>query len=901
MNHQSNSDPSDRVHGGRRPPHWIDRLLESFCTPELQEEIQGDLHELYNEWVAEYGVPKSNQLYLFHTLKFFRPFTLRRNQHSNTYPTMMLKHYFTTAYRNLMKHKSFSFINVAGLALGITCFTLIALYVRYELSFDRFHSDADRIYRVIQQKVGDGDAFSRTGGAHITPLQEISELEEIVRLFRTPIEVQRLNDTQAERLNEEQFYFADSNFFDVFNFRLLRGEANVLASPSAIIVTESTAQRYFGDQDPLGQTIRIGDSLSLEVQGVMEDTPENSHFSMDFLTSIAALKQYYNNPGPFESYWWPWLWTYVKLQPGAEATAVNSQIAKVVEKYRGADVAQQFVPQLQPLTDIHLYSTNTTSDPSANSDITYVAIFSAISLLILLIACINFTNLSLARSVKRGKEVGIRKAAGAGRGMLMRQFLGESFLLSILALMVGLLLAELLLPYFNDLAHRDLEIAILNQLQFWLPLLGVVVLTGLLAGSYPAWILSGLQAARVLKGNVGQKLGSRQWLQQGLVVFQFVASIALIAGTLIAYQQLTFLQETSLGFEEEQVLTVPAPQISSAEQVEKLASLEQKFSQLAGVSAVSRAYVRPGFGHGMDRAYEVEGLAEEIAPEDRVARQHVGYDYFDLLDIPLVSGRTLSSESGTDATEAVILNEAAAKNFGFTPETALGKKVRTYVYENGQTYGDLTGTVIGVVKDHHSASLKERIAPTVFMSSEGAYSGYTRHLLVKASGSPQQVLSSLEDAWDSVFPDRPLVASYLDAELEMRYQAEQRLGDIMITFSALAILIACLGLYGLASYLAERRTKEMGIRKTLGASVQQLLLLFNQDFLRLICIAFIIAIPIAWYAMDRWLQDFAYHVSIGPIIFVVAGLLCLVIALLTVSYQALRTARVNPVESLRNE
>lgn len=883
------------------PPRWIDRLLESFCNPHLLEEVQGDLQELYSEWVTEYGERKANRLYLVHTLKFFRPFALRRNQHSNTYRTMMFKHYFTTAYRNLMKHKSFSIINVAGLALGITCFTLIALYVRYELSFDRFHTDADRIYRVIQQKVNDGDAFSRTGGAHITPLQEIAELEEVVRLFRTPIEVQRLDDTRTERVNEEQFYFADSSFFDVFNFRLLVGEVSVLASPSAVILTESTAQRHFGDQNPLGQTIRIGDSLSLEVQGVMEDTPDNSHFTMDFLTSIAVLKQYYNNPGPFESYWWPWLWTFVKLQPGAEASSVNSQIAKAVEKYRGADVAQQFVPQLQPVTDIHLYSTNTSSDPSANGNITYVAIFSAISLLILLIACINFTNLSLARSVKRAKEVGIRKAAGAGRGMLMRQFLGESFLLSLLALTAGLLLAELLLPYFNDLAYRDLKIDILNQLPFWLPLLGIVILTGLLAGSYPAWVLSGLQAARVLKGNIGQKIGSHQWLQQGLVVFQFVASIALIAGTLTAYQQLTFLQETSLGFEKEQILTVPAPQITSAEQAEKLASLEQRFSQLAGVSAVSRAYVRPGFGHGMDRAYEVEGMAEEIAPEDRVSRQHIGYQYFELLDIPLVSGRTLSSESGTDATDAVILNEVAAKNFGFTPETALGKKVRTYVYENGQTYGDLTGTVIGVVKDHHSASLKERIAPTVFMSSEGAYSSLTRHLLVKASGSPQQLIGTLEDAWKDVFPDRPLNASYLDADLEMRYQAEQRLGDIMITFSVLAILIACLGLYGLASYLAERRTKEMGIRKTLGASMQQLLILFNQDFLRLIGIPFIIAIPIAWYAMDYWLQNFAYHISIGPIIFVVAGSLCLGIALLTVSYQALRTARVNPVDSLRNE
>ncbi|MEM6843521.1 MAG: ABC transporter permease [Bacteroidota bacterium] len=889
------------MHKNQHPPRWIDRLLESFCTPHLLEEVQGDLHELYGEWRMEYGGRRANWLYLFHALKFFRPFALRRNKPSNTYRTMMFKHYFTTAYRNLMKHKSFSFINVAGLALGITCFTLIALYVRYELSFDRFHTDADRIYRVIQQKVGDGDAFSRTGGAHITPLKEVAEVEEVVRLYRTPIEVQRLNDTQAERLNEERFYFADDNFFDVFNFRLLIGDKNVLTSPSAVILTESTAQRYFGDQDPLGQTIRIGDSLSLEVQGVMEDTPENSHFSMDFLTSIAALKQYYNNPGPFESYWWPWLWTFVKLQPSTEIDSVNSQVAEAVEKYRGADVAQEFVPQLQPLTDIHLYSTSTTSDPSANGDITYVAIFSAISLLILFIACINFTNLSLARSVKRAKEVGIRKAAGAGRGMLMRQFLGESFLLSILALAIGLLLSELLLPYFNDLAHRNLEIALLNQLLFWLSLLGVIIMTGLLAGSYPAWILSRLQAARVLKGNAGQKLGGRQWLQQSLVVFQFVASIALIAGTLIAYQQLIFLQETSLGFDKEQVLTVVAPQISSNEQAEKLASLEQEFSQLAGVSAVSRAYVRPGFGHGMDRAYEVEGMTEEIAPEDRVSRQHVGYDYFDLLDIPLISGRTLSSESGTDASEAVILNEAAAKNFGFTPETALGKKVRTYVSENGQTYGDYTGTVIGVVKDHHSASLKERIAPTVFMSSEGDYSFLTRHLLVKASGSPQQIISDLEDAWQDVFPDRPATISYLDADLEMRYQAEQRLGDIMITFSVLAILIACLGLYGLASYMAERRTKEMGIRKTLGASVQQLLLLFNGDFLRLIGIAFIIAIPIAWYTMDYWLQNFAYHVSIGPIIFVIAGLLCLSIALLTVSYQALRTARVNPVDSLRNE
>ncbi len=885
----------------KKPPSITQRLLRWYCDPVFLEEIEGDLHELYREWVAEFGVQKANRLYFFHTIKFFRPFALRRNYHSNTYRTMMFKHYFTVAYRNLVKHKSFSIINIAGLALGITCFTLIALYVRYELSFDRFHTDADRIYRVIQQQTDGGEPFARTGGAHITPLRSIPEFEEIVRLFRTSIEVQKLDESRAERLNEKRFYFADSNFFDVFSFRLVVGEKNVLTSPNAVVLTESSAKRYFGNEDPLGQTLLIGDSLSLEVQGIMEDTPKNSHFSMDFLTSITALKQYYNNPGPFESYWWPWLWTFVKLQPQSSVASVNTRMEEIVGQYRGADVAKEFVPKLQPITDIHLYSINAIGEPGANSSIMYVAVLSAISLLILLIACVNFTNLSLARSVKRAKEVGIRKAAGAARGTLIRQFLGESFLLSMLALGAGFLLAELLLPYFNDLAYRELEITVQDQLPFWLLLLSAVVLTGLLSGSYPAWVLSRLRAAQVLKSSSGQKIGSRQWLQRGLVVFQFVASIALIAGTLIAYQQLTFLQESALGFEKEQIITVPVPSVNSDLQAEKLETLEQAFMQLADVSGVSRVYARPGFGHGMDQDCEVEGKTEEVGPEERVWRQHIGYDYFDLLDIPVLSGRTLSVKSGTDATDAVILNETAAKNFGFTPETALGKKVRTYVSENGQTYGDLTGTVIGVVKDYHSASLRERIVPTVFMSSEGAYSYYTRHLLVKISGAHQSVLSNLEDTWKNVFPDRPLAASYLDADLEMRYEAEQRLGDIMLTFSVLAILIACLGLYGLAAYIAERRTKEMGIRKTLGASVQQLLLLFNQDFLLLIGIAFLIATPVAWYAMDRWLQDFAYHVSIGPIIFVVAGLLCLSIALLTVSYQAFRTARVNPVDSLRNE
>ena len=812
----------------------------------------------------------------------------------------MLRHYTTIALRNLRKHRSFSIINIAGLTLGITCFTLIALYVQYELSFDQFHPDADRIYRVIQQRTHDSEDFSRTGGAHAVALQqEFPEFEEVVRVSQTPVEVQRLNNADAIRQEEEGFYFADSNFFRVFDFELLAGDAApVLASPDAVVLTQSTAQRYFGDEDPLGQTIRVGDELALEVRGIMADTPGNSHLQLDFLASVAALKRMYHYQGEFTSYWWPWLWTYVKLSPNTSAEVVNQRMLAFNERYRQQSGGEENVPQLQPLTDIHLYA-NTTGDPTPGSSRTYVAILAAIALLILFIACINFTNLSLARSVQRTKEVGIRKAAGAARGVLVRQFLGESLLLSIIALVIGLLFSELMLPFFSELAQRPLAIDFGPQLSFWGALLAVVLVTGLLAGSYPAWVLSGVNAARVLKGQPGRPRGQSNLLQRSLIVFQFVASIALIAGTLIAYQQLNYLQEASLGFDQEQILTVEVP---GGAEGEKIASLEQAFQRTAGVQQTSSVLERPGFGNGIGRVYEVEGMTQEPDEGSRVFRQHVGYDYFDLLDVPLVSGRTFSEASGTDDTAAVVLNERAVRQFGFTPETALGKRVRTYVYENGQTYGDLTGTVVGVVADYHGTSLREPIEPTVFMSSEGALSQYTNHLLIKTSGGDATLVRSvLERQWDTVFPNHYFEASFLDADLALRYEEEQRLGKIMLTFSILAILIACLGLYGLASYLAERRTKEIGIRKTLGASVQQLLLLFNKDFVRLILIAFVVAIPITYYAMNRWLQDFAYHIDIGAAVFAVAGLLCLVIALATVSYRSVQAALVNPVDALRDE
>ena len=812
----------------------------------------------------------------------------------------MLKHYFTITLRNLRKHRSFSIINIAGLALGITCFTLIALYVQYELSFDRFHHDADRIYRVIQQRTYDDEAFSRTGGAHAVALaQDFPALEEVVRVSQIPVEVQRLNSTDAILQEEERFYFADSNFFRVFDFELLAGDPQqVLTSPEAVILTASTARRYFGDENPLGQTIRVGDELELEVRGVMADPPGNSHLQIDFLASVAALKRMYRYQGEFTSYWWPWLWTYVKLTPNASAPDINAQMVAFNERHRQQLGGEENVPQLQPLTDIHLYS-NTSEDPMPGGSITYVAILSAISLLILFIACINFTNLSLARSVQRAKEVGIRKTVGAARGVLVRQFLGESLLLSGIALAIGLLLSELLLPFFSELAQRPLAIDFGEQLPFWGALLAVVVITGLLAGSYPAWVLSGVNAARVLKGQLWRPREHSNLLQRSLLVFQFVASIALIAGTLIAYQQLNYLQAAGLGFAQEQILTVALPNEIGDE---KIASLERAFGSVAEVQQTSRTFERPGFGNGIDQAYEVKEMAKEKDRGSRIFRQHVGYDYFDLLDIPLVSGRIFSAASGTDDTAAVVLNERAVRQFGFTPETALGKSVRTYVYENGQTYGDLTGTVVGVVADYHGTSLRDPIEPTVFMSSEGPLRQYTNHLLIKTTGGNlASVRLALEQQWNTVFPNRYFEASFLDADLALRYAEEQRLGKIMLTFSALAILIACLGLYGLASYLAERRTKEIGIRKTLGASVQQLLVLFNRDFIRLILIAFVVAIPITYYAMNRWLEDFAYHIDIGAAVFAVAGLLCLVIALATVSYQSLRAAWVNPVNALRSE
>ncbi|MEP0547451.1 MAG: ABC transporter permease [Rhodothermales bacterium] len=827
----------------------------------------------------------------------------------------MLKNYLIVALRSLRRRKGYAFINLFGLALGLACCLLIGLYVRHELSYDEHHADAERVYRVVQHTSADGsEGMAWVGGAMGNALREdFPQIEALARLVRSTTLVELRDGKERRSFEESRFVYADPSVFDVLTLPLVTGDAAALDTPDTVLLTETTAEKYFGDADPVGRQIWVSDR-ALTVGGVLEDPPATSHLPFGLMTSLDTFKleQWGSAESAFTSYWWPNAYTYVKLRAAASAEAVAAELPAFIARHREPAEAALYVPALQPLPDIHLRSA-LGGEWQAGGDATTVAVFSLIAVFVLLLACVNFMNLATARATERAKEVGVRKTVGARRGQLVAQFFGESLVLSLGALALALGLAQFLLPFFSDLAGRTLTFGV-GDVGLWGWVLGTTLATGLLAGSYPALYLSRFRPAHVLAGGrSGGRGGAR--LRQGLVLFQFTLSIALLAATAIAWQQLQFLQTADLGFEEDHVVVI---QRKGAD-LDVLAARLAQDPNVVGVTVSQRA---PGFGFGGSPQVEFPPYTpvEQIDGEgDRLSHQQVGPGYFDLFEIDLLAGRAFSDDAadlGT-ATErpenfgnsafdgrALVVNASFAAAQGWTPEEALGRELRMYYYENEKTYMDHRGTVVGVARDFHAAPFQYEIEPAIFSSTRmpGEIGSLAQYAFVKVRpGDAAQTMAALGAAYAEVHPERTFEAAFLDDDLDARYRAERRTGTIIAAFALFGVVIACLGLFGLAAYAAERRTKEIGVRKVLGAGVADLVALLSKDFLLLVGIAAAVAAPLAWLAMDRWLDAFAYRVEVGPVLFLGVGAGALVVALLTVSGQALRAARKNPTDALRYE
>ena len=816
----------------------------------------------------------------------------------------MLRNYFIIAFRNLKKHRFYTLINVVGLAIGIASCLIILLYVNHDLSYDRHHAEANRIYRVnCEIKFGPNHLNMAVAPGPLAEAlrTDFPEIEHAGRFWNNGSMLIKRTD---QNIKESAIVFADSSVFNIFTIPFLQGNAKqALRDPYTMVISRRAAEKYFPGENPIGQTLIVENKDNYKVTGVFEDMPLTSHFNFDILLSLLST-DYHKDAN--------WLSnnfsTYLLLRPDASYKALEAKFPKMIDTYAGPQaklaLGNDFTMEkfrasgnkieytLMPLTDIHLHS-DLTAELGVNSDITYVYLFGAIALFILSIACINFMNLSTARSSNRAKEVGVRKVMGSLRSHLVGQFLAESIILSMFSFLLALALAWLALPAFNELSNKELALPFSRGL-FWGGLAVGALIVGVLAGLYPSFFLSAFRPVNVLKGNVS--LGMKSGLiRSSLVVFQFSISIFLIIGTIAVNRQLGFIQDRKIGFNKDQVIVINDA-YGLEDQIQSFKDEVLKDSRI--LSGTISGFLPVSGTNRNDNTHWPEGV--QPSDENMVALQcwRVDYDYIKTLGMKIKTGRDFSKEFPSDS-GAVILNEAAQKLFGFT-EDPIGKKISTF---NGDASGGIdrehpkSFPVVGIVEDFNFESLKQNIAPLAFFLDKSTGLVSFRFQAKDA----QEVISTIEKSWKALAPGMPFSYSFLDDDFGRMYSAEQRLGKIFIVFAALAIVIACLGLFALTAFTAEQRTKEIGIRKVLGASVSSIVVLLSKEFGKLILIAFIIATPFAWYGITWWLKSYTYKAEIGAMVYILAGVFAFVIAWLTMGYQSIRAANSDPVKSLRSE
>ncbi|HEV3222864.1 MAG TPA: ABC transporter permease [Puia sp.] len=793
----------------------------------------------------------------------------------------MLKNYFKIAFRNLWRHRVFSLINILGLTVGMTACFLIFLYVRFELSYDKFHTKADRIYRIVCDIKTPTETMHPGGpswavGPHL--MGGFPQVEAAVRTTGDELLVRKGNI----KFQEKNSLWADSSFFEMFDFKLIKGNPRTaLNDPLNIVFSESAVKKYFGDKDPIGQTVLLtGDGFTAKITGVMKDIPENSMIKADMIVSMNTLTRKLN-PGLDDQWGNYGNRTYVLLKPNANASAFEKQIPAFLEKMNGTEMKLlNMYPTLilEKFKDAYLRSDRNDSN---SGSIKNVYIFSIIAVFILLIACFNFINLTTARSAERAKEVGIRKVVGAERQQLTRQFIGESVLLCVIAFLLTIAASALLLPSFNLLAGKTLSKGVFDNMGILGILLLASIVIGVMAGIYPALVLSSFKPVTVLKGRF--TTGTRGiLLRKGLVISQFTISITLIIATIIVYLQMNFMRNQDLGFNKDQLMVINSNGDPARD------AFMHAVSTLPNVKSVSMSSSVPGGGN-MGAYSKIQNVKGEMQIAN-LDLYFVDFDYLKQFDIKMAAGRTFSRDFMTDTTHSMILNEAAVKMFGYrSPKDAIGRDFNQWGRE---------GKIIGVMKDFHFKSLQEQIKPLSMRIEPNGCSLVS----IKVSGNNLPgTISAIENKWNTLIPARPFSYFFLDEYFNEQYKSEQRFGKLFLNFAILAIIISCLGLLGLASYNTMQRTREIGIRKVLGASVTNIVNLLSKDFLRLVGIAVIIASPIAYFSMHKWLQDFAYRIPISWWIFVIAAVTATLIAILTVSFQAIKAAVSNPVKSLRTE
>jgi len=797
----------------------------------------------------------------------------------------MFKNYFKTALRHFWKNKTSSAINIVGLTIGLTCCLLIALYIQHELSYDDFEKNGKRIARVIMEYQFAGSSASTKGNftsVRVAPVlkQNFPEVESSIKMTQ----YERVVRYQEKMINEKKFLYADSTFFDIFSFTLLRGDPHsALAGAHKVVVTESSAKKYFGDEDPVGKLLQVGSDTDLYmITGVAKDCPSNSQIRFDFLASFSSLgitKDYES------SYWDANYVTYLLLKNRTSIEALQAKLPAFMKKEmagQGATINMY----LEPFNKIHLYSPYDAFE--ANNSINYIYILAAVALLILVIVGSTYINLSTAKSLERAKEVGVRKVIGAGKYQLFWQFIGESALLCLLSVTLSLVVSILLMPAFNQLTGKQLQSASLFSLPFLLFSFIIAIGISFLAGSYPAFILVKFQPVRVLKGAF-KNTGSGQWLRRSLIVFQFVISVFLIISTLSIQKQLYFIQHKKLGYDREHVLVLPM----NDKMLANIDLIKQEFRSNPNVISVSRCVRSPVEGGG---GYNMRSATMPEDQQVNVTANPIDEDFVKTVGLQIIAGSDLTSQDVKDASTSdweknvyhFILNESAAKQLGWSPQEAVNKKM--YM-------GSRAGFVKAVVKDFHFETLHNPITAFVLFTELRG-----RELLVKLSGQHlQQTISFLESKWKTLVPDRPFEYRFLDDDYNKLYNGEIRLGKIMDLFSGIAILLACLGLFGLSSYAAQQRIKEIGIRKVLGASVRNITFALSKDFVILAIVAIVIAFPVAWWATNKWLQDFSYRTNINWSIYVASALVTILLSIITVAFQAIKSASANPVKSLRTE
>lgn len=807
----------------------------------------------------------------------------------------MIKSYLTSAFRNFFKHKNFTFLNIIGLSLGIAASLLILQYVKYEHSYDAFHSKAADIYRVNYNQWQNGKLRFECAAAvpAVGPAlkNNFPEVLRFTRLFPVSGIASYNSPTRGViSFREDKMQIADSSVFAVFDINLLKGDKiQSLAGPNKVVLSERAVKKYFADEDPMGKTIAWDGSRKFEVTGVFENLPENTHIKFDFLFSYATLNRETNNES--EKAWgWYDFNTYVLLRPGTEVEVLQAKWNEWLAKDRGEDWKRYNGKQefpLQPLLDIHLGAVLLQeSQPEDRGDRDSVYALSAIAFIILIIAWVNYINLATAKSFERANEVGVRKVMGAQKNQLMNQFLSEAVLVNLFAAIISVVAVWLLWPGFANLSGRAIPLEYLLESDFWLLVVGLFLGGAFLAGFYPAIVLSGFKPVSVLKGKVMSNPHGN-FLRKGLVIFQFVASVVLISGSVIVYQQLKFMRSQDLGIDINQTLVLKGPGVVVDSLFQQsLEGIKADAMRIPGVKNMTGSSNVPG-----DEIFWANGIRKLTADvSGNISGYIVGmdHDYVDAFGLEILEGRNF--DITTQRNKSVILNRAMADALDFKDiNSAIGEKV---------VQGRDTMEIIGVLENYHQMSLKEQVTPLVYRYTPN----FAQFLSFKIeTDNYQQVISQVEHAWNTHFPGNPMDYFFLDQFFNRQYESDRQFGQVFSLFTALAIFVACLGLFGLASFMTIQRTKEIGIRKVLGSTVPNIVFMLSQGFISLVLIANLIAWPLAWWIMDTWLQGFPYRIQINPLLFVGAGLGVLVIAFLSVSFQTMKAAMVNPVKTLRYE